>query len=142
MAAEPNPLGKLMLEVMDRDGYTSVAELARHTTAVSYQTLYAWVSGKVERNRKRPPAVPVLRQLATDLRIEEAPLFAAAGRSHEESSILNRQDLEFVSILRGVPDEQRQNVIIAASLLGRLSTQDMDIVMQLARDLERRERTG
>ena len=134
---EPQPLGRLMQDVMDREGWASVKELARHTDAVSYQTLYAWVSGKVERNRRRPPAAPVLEQLAADLNLSPAAVFAAAGRSYDAD--LTPQELEFASVLRGVPDGEREDVLIAASLAGRLSPADRQTVLRLMRDMSSRE---
>lgn len=126
-----------MQDVMDREGWTSVKELARHTDAVSYQTLYAWVSGRVERNRKRPPSTLVLKQLAADLHISPAALFAAAGLVYDSPP--SPQELEFVDVMRGVPEGEREDVLIFASLAGRLSPADRRIVANLMRDLSSRE---
>lgn len=134
----PNPLGVLMRDVMDREGWTSVMELSRHTDAVSYQSLYAWVSNRVERNRKRPPAASVLEKLAADLNLSPAAVFAAAGRMYDEPA-LTPQELEFVAVLRDVPDDERDGVIMAASLAGRLSEADRQAVLRLMRDLAARE---
>lgn len=134
--AELQPLGRLMLEVMDREGWESVRELSRHTDAVSYQTLYAWVSGRVERNRKRPPAAPVLMKLARDLKLSPAAVFAAAGRSYED--FLTPEELEFASILRGVPEDEREGFLAAASLAGRLSKKERETVLRLMRDMAAR----
>lgn len=131
------PLGRLMQDVMDREGWTSVKELSRHTDAVSYQTLYAWVSGRVERNRRRPPAAPVLEQLAADLSLSPAAVFAAAGRAYGES--LTPQELQFASVLNAVPESEREGVLMAASLAGRLSPADRQTVLRLMRDMGARE---
>lgn len=131
------PLGRLMQDVMKREGWTSVKELARHTDAVSYQTLYAWVTGRVERNRKRPPAAPVLEQLAADLNLSAAAVFAAAGRSYGDEC--TPQEMEFATILRSVPDGEREDVLIFASLAGRLSPGDRQAVLRLMRDMSSRE---
>lgn len=134
---ELHPLGRLMQDVMDREGWTSVKELKRHTDAVSYQTLYAWVSGRVERNRRRPPAAPVLEQLADDLRLSRAAVFAAAGRTYGDSP--TPQELEFASVMRAVPEDERDGVLIFTSLAGRLSPADRQTVLRLMRDMSSRE---
>ena len=117
---EPTTLGELLQHVMDQRGWENLKQLSRHTQ-VPYQTLYAWL--KATRNMRRPPAVPVLQQLAKDLDLSEAMVFRAAGRAYDQPDELDAAELQVLHLYQELDPADKA---IAETMLRSLAERARD----------------
>ena len=114
-SAGPDSLAALVNWIMDDRGFANLRQLSRQTR-VPYQTLYAWKTGT--RNLQRPPAVPILKQLAEDFNLSEAIVFRAAGRAFDQPDELSQGELQVLHLYQELDEEDRA---IAESMLRSLA---------------------
>lgn len=128
----PDSLSKLIADVIDRRGYSSLSEMARHTD-IPYPTLWAWEKGT--RNQKRPPTVQVLRMFATDFGVPESVVFRAAGRAYSDPGALDSESLTLLELFKSLPSGDQARLVRVVDLFRQMTPDQRAIAESVLRGI-------
>ena len=128
----PTSMAGLFDEIMYRNGYANLHQLAEHTT-ISYKTLWSWRDGS--RSAKRPPSPVVLRRFASEMRVPEAMVFRAAGRAYTDPGPLDEEALELVNHYKALPPVDQKRLLRVTAIFSGMTGEQRSITESVVRGI-------